>query len=478
MIRFSTSRIIHQAVNRSSSSALNGTRLNVPQLKSNHPQTQYVRCLSAARKLDYYQVLGVDRNATLPEIKKAYFALAKKYHPDQNKNDKNAEKKFQEATDAWEVLGDEKKKSIYDEYGHAGLSGAFDGSGQERQPGGGGFPGGFPEGFGGFQGGGGGGGAAGFENIFDMFGGNFQDLLRNGGRPSGQGQDVQVVLNLKLKDILKTSKRDISFKAMTKCGKCGGNGCEDGKESEKTKCPRCAGNKYIVVNRGGWQVQTECPTCNARGFTIKHSCKECSGTGRVPTVKKVTVDIPPGVDDGMTMKVRGEGSVGENKGPAGDLIVQLTVDADADIQRDEADLLTTRRVPLIDSILGGSAEVKTLDGLVDVKVPPGTVHGDKLRIPGRGLPRLQQRGRGDFFVKFDVDMPRDLTEKQKHLLQEFQEEEVRKRGGKTKTPSSTEAASSSSSTSSARASENNKTQEEETSKKSFFDKVKDVAGFS
>jgi molecular chaperone DnaJ len=433
---------------------------------NNHNHRSYphqhssIRCFSAARKLDYYQVLGVDRNATAPEIKKAYFALAKKYHPDQNKDDKNAEKKFQEATEAWEVLGDEKKKSVYDQYGHAGLSGAFDSSGEERQ--GGGFPGGFPGGFGGSQGGAGGN----FENIFDMFGGNFQDLLRNGGRPNGQGQDMQVVLNLKLKDILKMTKRDIVFKAYTRCGKCEGNGCEGGKESEKTKCAKCGGNKYIIVNRGGWQVQSECPSCNARGYTIKHTCKECSGSGRTQGVKKVSVDIPPGVDDGMTLRVRGEGSVGENKGPAGDLIVQLVVDNEPGIQRQEADLLTTRRVNLIDTILGGSTEVKTLDGLLDIKVPAGTMHGDKLRIPGKGLPRLQQRGRGDFFVKFDVELPRDLTEKQKQLLKEFQEEEAGKRSGSTFSKSTSTSSTGSTSTTTGDA-----------SKKSVFDKIKDVAGF-
>jgi molecular chaperone DnaJ len=408
---------------------------------------------AAARKLDYYQVLGIDRNATAQEIKKAYFALAKKYHPDQNKGDKNAEKKFQEATEAWEVLGDEKKKQVYDQYGHAGLNGAFDGSGEERQ--GGGFPGGFPGGFGGFAAGGGPGGGGGFENIFDMFGGNFQDILRNGGRSSGQGQDVTAVLNLKLKDILKMSKKDITYKAHTKCAKCGGNGCEDGKESEKTKCARCNGKKFVVMQRGGWQVQTECPACNAKGFTIKHSCKECSGSGRLVTNKKVTIDIPPGVDDGMTMRVQGQGSVGENNGPAGDLIVQLVVDVEPDIQRQDADLMTSRRVPLIDTILGGSAEVKTLDGTLEVKVPPGTVHGDKLRIPGKGLPKLQQRGRGDFFVRFDVDVPRDLTEQQKTLLKEFQAEEDKKRGV---TRSSTGISSS------------------DQTKKNLFDKIKDAAG--
>ena len=410
-----------------------------------------VRCFSASRKLDYYQVLGVDRNATPQEIKKAYFALAKKYHPDQNKGDKGAEKKFQEATEAWEVLGDEKKKAVYDQYGHAGLSGGFDANGDPRAggfPGGAGFPGGFQ---GGFPGGGGG-----FETIFDMFGGNFQDMLRNAARQQGQGQDVQVVVNLSLRDILKMSKREVSFKAYQRCTSCGGNGCDHGNESEKTKCSRCNGQRFVVINRGGWQVQTECPSCSARGFTIKNACKECSGSGRTMQVKKVTVDIPPGVEDGMSLRVRGQGSVGENKGQPGDLLVQLVVDNDSDIQRQDADLHTTRTVPLIDTILGGSAEVRTLDGVLDIKVPPGTMHGEKLRIPGKGLPRLQQRGRGDFFVRFDVELPRDLTEKQKQLLKEFQQEEVKKRGGSTTSSSTGEA--------------------KDETKKSFFDKVKDAAG--
>jgi molecular chaperone DnaJ len=270
------------------------------------------------------------------------------------------------------------------------------------------------------------------------------------------------MVNLKLKDILKTQRREVSFKAHTRCGKCGGNGCEDGKESEKQKCARCQGRKFVVVSRGGWQMQTECPACDAKGFTIKHECKECAGSGRVVTSKKIPVDIPPGISDGMMIRVRGEGSVGENRGPAGDLVVQLFVEPEPDIQRAESDLITTRTVPLVETIVGGSAEVKTLDGLLEIKVPPGTVHGDRLRIPGRGLPRLEARGRGDFYVKFNVEMPRDLTERQKQLLKDFQDEEVKKRGGTT-----------SKSTSFSKG----KAEGEGNDKKTIYDKIKDAAGF-
>ena len=173
----------------------------------------------------------------------------------------------------------------------------------------------------------------------------------------------------------------------------------------------------------------------------------------------MTVDIPPGVEDGMMIRVKHEGSVGENKGPAGDLVVQLSIENEADIQRVDADLLATRSVSLIDTILGGSTEVRTLDGLLEIKIPPGTVHGDKLRIPGRGLPRFHQRGRGDFYVKFNVDMPRDLTDKQKQLLKEFKDEEARKRGGGTTTGT-----------------DQQQQGEDSASKKSFFDKIKDAAG--
>jgi len=371
----------------------------------------HIRNFSTNRSLDYYKVLGVDKSATPQEIKKAYFALAKKYHPDQNKGDKSAEKKFQEASEAYEILGDEKKKSAYDQFGHAGVSGDPDGDGAQ------GFPGGFQN----FQG---------FSNVFDLFGsgGGFQDIFENARAASGQGQDVGTRVKLSLKDVLKVTKKDLSFQAYTKCGKCGGNGCENGNESHKSKCSKCGGKRFIVQSRGGWQMQVPCTTCNGLGFQIKHQCKECAGSGRCSTKKKVTIDIPPGVETGVTMTVRGEGSAGEHKTPPGDLLVEIEVENDPEFERDGANLLTKRRISLIDSILGGKTEVTALDGVLDIKIPAGTTHGEKLRIPSRGLPKLQQRGRGDLFVKFEVELPRDLTERQRQLLTEFQQEEDKKRG--------------------------------------------------
>lgn len=378
-----------------------------------------------------YEVLGAPRTATQAELKKAYFARAKEFHPDQNKGNATAASKFQEVADAWSVLGDEKRRAAYDRFGHAAM----------EQGGPGGFGAG-PEG-------------TNAQEVFeramrDLFGGAFVGSpfgsAFGGGGPAGMGQNPQLSrgedvvrrLEVSFKEALTGVRSDLKYRTHLPCNTCSGSGAK-GAKPETTKCRACRGTGATTRVVGGFmQVQTACPECGGAGHTLKNPCPDCAGAGRVTGTLSTRVDVPPGVDSGMTLRVSGRGGAGERGGPPGDLIVELVVAQSDDFERDGPDVRSNVRVSLVDAVLGATVSTQTVDGgEIELKVPPGTNHGEVVRIRNRGFPRLGQGsggGRGDHFVRYLVDLPRDLTEEQKRLLHEFDRVERIKRGARVDGP--------------------------------------------
>lgn len=360
-------------------------------------------------KKDFYEVLGVDRKATAEELKKAYRQLAVKLHPDKNPGNKDAEKKFKEVNEAYDVLKDEQKRAAYDRFGH----GAFQNGGP--RPGGGAGGGGFS----GFAG-----GAAGFGDIFeemfgDFMGGGAQGA-RGGAGSTGarRGGDLSHELEITLEEAFKGKEAPIKVASWQGCGTCDGSGAEKGSKPET--CGTCRGSGRVRAQSGFFTVERTCSSCGGAGQTIKNPCKSCGGSGRTRKEKNLQVTIPAGIEDGTRIRLAGEGEAGVRGGPPGDLYVFLTIKAHRFFQREGSSLYCRVPVPIHTVALGGTVEVPTIDGKrMKVSVPAGTQTGQQFRLKNKGMTVLRSPMRGDMFVEVVVETPVNLSKKQKDLLQEF-----------------------------------------------------------
>jgi len=362
-------------------------------------------------KKDYYETLGVARDAGEDELKKAYRKLAMKFHPDRNPGDKAAEAKFKDLNEAYDVLKDAEKRAAYDRYGHA----AFEGGG--AGPGAGGFSGG-PFGGGGFGGGGG------FEDIFaEMFG----QFGAGGGRRStgaaaGRGADLRYAMDVSLEEAFAGVRKTIRVATSVQCDACDGTGAE-GKSQAAQTCPTCAGAGKVRAQQGFFLIERTCPTCNGTGRVVKNPCKVCGGAGRVQRERTLNVTIPPGVEDGTRIRLSGEGEAGLRGAPAGDLYVDISIRPHALFQRDGANIYVRVPLRMTQAALGGAVEVPTIDGgRARVTIPSGTQTGDQFRLRGKGFSVLRSAARGDMYVQVAVETPQNLSPRQRELLEQFEKE--------------------------------------------------------
>ncbi|KAF2877380.1 hypothetical protein BDV95DRAFT_559101 [Massariosphaeria phaeospora] len=391
---------------------------------------------------DPYATLGVSKSASTPEIKKAYYGLAKKYHPDTNR-DAGAKEKFADAQSAYEILSDPEKKKAFDAYGSA----AFDPSGGFDPGAGPGGPGGYPSGgfggfggFGGAQGGGFGGQDINFEDLFTSFGGGGGGGRRGGrGRRANSfeeeilvGENIEVQTSISFMDAAKGVTKDIYITPLVQCKTCDGNGMKKG--ARKSECKTCGGTGVRTARMGGFHMQTTCNSCEGTGTAIPRgsSCSTCGGNGAVKDRKTVTVDIPGGVEDGMRLRVNGEGDApltgqatsANARGAKGDLYVLIRVASDPKFKRNGNDILHTATIPLTTAVLGGEIHVPTLDGDVKVKVPTGSGTGDRITLSGMGMKLLSGRrnAKGDLKVEFKIQMPKYLSANQRTILEMLADE--------------------------------------------------------
>ncbi len=344
-------------------------------------------------KRDYYDILGVDKSASDADIKKAYRRLAMKHHPDRNKDDNDAEARFKEAREAYEVLKNAEKRSAYDRFGHDGLRGG---------PAGGGF------------------GAEGFGDIFgDVFGDIFGGGRRGGSSQVFRGADLGYELRLDLEDAVAGDSVTIDVPTQVSCQTCSGSGAKKG--SEPVKCTTCAGAGQVRMQQGFFSIQQTCPACKGAGTVIDDPCNDCHGRGRVSKTKKLSVKVPPGVDDGDRIRLSGEGEAGRNGGPAGDLYVEIRVNKHKLFDRDGADLSCEVPISMAVATLGGEVELPTLEGNVSLKIPDGTQSGKIFRLRGKGVTTVRDRRTGDLFARVLVETPVSLTAEQQALLRKFDE---------------------------------------------------------
>ena len=355
-----------------------------------------------ADKRDYYEVLGIQKGASDTDIKKAYRSLAKKYHPDVNPGDKDAEAKFKEVNEAYEVLSDADKKAKYDQYGHA----AFD-------PAGAGFEGGGFGGFGGFD--------VDLGDIFgSFFGGGSSRQRRNGPQ---RGDDIELNVTISFEEAVFGCKKDVSFQRYSKCSSCSGSGSADGKSET---CPSCrgTGQRRVMQNLGGMQFQstTTCDTCRGTGKYIKTPCQKCRGTGFERVTKKLTVDIPAGIDHGKGLIIRGAGNDGKNGGSAGDVLVMVSVRPSATFKREGYTLYCEVPITIAEATLGAEIEVPTLEGMEKFTIPEGTQTGTTFTLKQKGVPMINSNRCGDLIFRVNVEVPKGLSEKQKELLRAFAKE--------------------------------------------------------
>lgn len=356
-------------------------------------------------KTDYYKILGVDKNANADEIKKAYRKLAIKYHPDQNPDDKKAEEKFKELSEAYEVLKDEQKRSAYDQFGHAAFENGMGGGGHSGREYASNFSDIFEDLFGGFGGGG-----------FGGFGGG--GGARSQAEANNRGADLRYNMEISLEDAFKGAKREIKVNTYDECGKCEGNGSADGSAPET--CETCGGMGKVRQQQGFFTIERGCPTCGGSGKIIKNPCSKCGGTGRVKKDKTLSVNIPQGVEEGTRIRLAGEGEVGIRGGESGDLYIFLSVKNHQIFKRDDSDLHIKVPIRMTCASLGGSVEVPTIDGKrAKVTIPAGTQSGEKFRLKGKGMAVLNSSRRGDMYIHAQIETPKNLTKKQKELLQEF-----------------------------------------------------------
>ena len=361
---------------------------------------------------DYYEVLGVDRNATEDDIKKAYRKMARKYHPDLHKDDPTAADKFKEVNEAYQTLSDADKRAQYDQIGHDAYEQA-----QKGGAGAGGFGGFGQGGFGGF---GGVGGQGGFDmgDIFDMFTGGAGRRQRNGPE---RGDDLRYDMEITLREAASGVKKTFSVKKEETCSKCHGSGAEPGTDVET--CPHChgTGQERIVRNSPFGQMVnvTTCRYCGGTGKIIKQKCSTCHGTGLQMVEKKLEINIPAGADTGVRMRIAGEGNPGKRGGPAGDLYVYIYVKPDPNFERDGDDLYCKADISFPTAALGNTIKVLTLDNEVELKIPAGTQGGTRFRIKGAGMPKLRGSGKGDLYVVVNVVVPRNLKGEQKEALLKY-----------------------------------------------------------
>ena len=368
-----------------------------------------------AEKRDYYEVLGIGKNATDAEIKSAYRKLAKKYHPDLNPGNKEAEEKFKEVNEANDVLSDPQKRQRYDQFGFAGVDPNYAAAN-------GGGAGGFGGGFGGVDlgdifgdifGGGLGGG-------FGGFGGGSSTRTANAPR---KGHDIQASVILTFEEAAHGCSKKITINRQDTCPDCGGTGAAKGTSPET--CPDCGGRGYVVTQQrtpfGVMQSQQPCSHCGGRGTIIRNPCKTCRGTGKTAARKSLEINIPAGIDDDQNIALRGQGDAGSNGGPVGDVIVHVTVKADPMFERDGYDV--TIHVPntFSQAVLGDDVEVPTVDGRIVQHIPEGTQSGTKFRLRGQGIQYLNGRGRGDQYVIVDVEIPKKVTRAQREALKAFED---------------------------------------------------------
>ena len=366
-----------------------------------------------AEKRDYYEVLGIGKNATDAEIKSAYRKLAKKYHPDLNPGDKTAEEKFKEVNEANDVLSDPEKRKRYDQFGFAGVDPNY-GAGQ------GGYGGGFGGGFGGA-------GGVDLGDIFgDLFGGGFGGFggsSRANPNAPRKGHDIQASVILTFEEAAHGCTKKVTLNRQQTCPDCNGSGCEPGSSPET--CTQCNGRGYVVTQQrtpfGVMQSQQPCPHCGGRGTIIKNPCKTCRGTGKTSARKTLEVKIPAGIDDDQNIVLRGQGDAGTNGGPAGDVIVHVTVKTDNVFERDGYDVYVRVPITYSQAVLGAEIEVPTVDGKVAQKIPEGTQSGTKFRLRGQGIQYLNGRGRGDQYVIVDVEIPKKLNRTQREALNAFED---------------------------------------------------------
>ncbi|WP_372871032.1 molecular chaperone DnaJ [Shewanella sp.] len=345
-------------------------------------------------KRDYYEVLGVGRDASERDIKKAYKRLAMKFHPDRNPGDKEAEASFKEVKEAYEILTDADKKAAYDQFGHAGV---------DPNRGGGGF-----------------GGGGDFGDIFgDVFGDIFGGGRRGGGqRQAARGSDLRYNLELSLEEAVRGLTKELKVPTLVGCDSCDGSGAKKG--SSATTCGTCHGMGQVQMRQGFFAVQQTCPTCHGRGKIIKDPCNKCHGNGRVEKTKTLSVKIPAGVDTGDRIRLAGEGEAGEFGAPPGDLYVQVTVREHPIFVRDGNNLYCEVPISFAKAALGGEIEVPTLDGKVSLKIPTETQTGRMFRLRGKGVKSVRSHAVGDLLCKVVMETPVNLSERQKELLREFE----------------------------------------------------------
>ncbi|MBK7135479.1 MAG: molecular chaperone DnaJ [Rhodocyclales bacterium] len=349
-------------------------------------------------KKDYYEVLGVNRDASEDAIKKAYRKLAMKHHPDRNPDNPKAEEHFKEAKEAYEILSDAQKRAAYDQYGHAGV---------DPQAGMGGF----------------GAGGAGMGGFADAFGDIFGDIFgggRGGGGRGGvyRGADLRYNLEISLEDAARGTETRIRIPAMEECESCGGSGAKKG--TSPATCPTCHGHGQVRMQQGFFSIQQTCPKCHGSGRFVADPCQACHGAGRVKQHKTLSVKIPAGVDEGDRIRLSGEGEHGVGGGPAGDLYVQIHIKPHQVFQRDHDDLHCEMPISFTIAALGGEIEIPTLDGMAKIKIPAETQSGKVFRLRGKGIKGVRSHGHGDLMCHVVVETPVSLTERQKELLRELE----------------------------------------------------------
>ena len=360
----------------------------------------------ADQKRDYYDVLGVQKGATDAEIKKAYRRLAKENHPDLHPGDKEAESRFKEINEAYEVLSDSDKRSRYDQFGFAGVDPNY-------AAGGGGFGGGFDGGFD-------------FGDLGDIFGSFFGGGFGGGGRARTgpqRGESLRMGLTITFEEAAFGCEKEVTLDRVEQCETCHGSGAAAGTSPET--CPNCHGSGQVQQRRqtpmGVFATTTTCPRCGGKGKIISNPCKDCGGTGQVRRRKTVKVSIPAGIDNGQTISLRGQGNAGRNGGPSGDLLLVISVLPHQLFRRDGEDVYCDAPITFTQAVLGGEMEIPTIDGKVKYTIPEGTQTGTTFRLRGKGIPNVNGRGRGDQFVTVHIETPRNLNREQKEALRKFSE---------------------------------------------------------
>jgi molecular chaperone DnaJ len=358
-----------------------------------------------SQKRDYYEVLGVAKDAAQADIKKAYRKLAMKYHPDQNPDDKAAEAKFKEAAEAYDIVSDPEKRQRYDQFGHQAFA----------------------------QGGGGGGASGGFTNVEDIFsafgdifgggGGGFGSMFGGGGgrrsRGPARGRDLRIVLDLTLEEVDEGVTKTVALKRMESCDTCTGSGAKPG--TGKTTCGTCGGRGQVARSAGFFQMASPCPSCKGAGEVIESPCQSCSGSGGIQSRTEVEIQVPQGVEEGVQLRVTGEGDAGPKGAARGDLYCVIREKEHKVFQRSGPDVLTEVPFSFPQLALGDKVEIPTIRGKVEMTVPAGTQSGKVFRLRGQGLPRMEGRGKGDQLVRVFCEIPEKISDRQKELLEEFHE---------------------------------------------------------